>query len=49
MQEESKTVLPNANTYRPHQEGGVEHLTFAEECRRAAESAAKQSTRKDSQ
>jgi hypothetical protein len=39
-------ILPGVNTQPPHQESGVDQMSFAEEARRAAESAAKQSSPK---
>jgi hypothetical protein len=40
-------MLPGVNLTPKNVESGVEHMSFAEEARRAAESAAKQSTKKD--
>jgi hypothetical protein len=46
MTEGSTTVLPLANTNRPHVETGVEHMSLVEEAQRAAKEAEKQSTKK---
>ena len=45
MNEHSTTMLPGANTHRPHVETGViEHLTPIEEAQRAAQEAERVST-----
>lgn len=46
MQEGSTTVIPNANTHRPHVESGVEAMTIEEEAIRANREAERQSSPK---
>lgn len=46
MNETSQTLIPGATLYKPHVENAVETMSFAEEARRAAESANKQSTKR---
>jgi hypothetical protein len=46
MIESSKTLIPGASIYKPHQESGVERLSLIEEAQRAAKEAEKQSTKK---
>jgi hypothetical protein len=46
MQEGSTTLIPGANIYKPHVEGGVTPLSLLEEALRANVEAAKQSMKK---
>jgi len=47
LNEKSVTIIPCARIQPQHIESGVDPLSFAEEFKQAAESAAKQSTKKD--
>ena len=48
MVESSKTIVPEANIYKPHQEtGDTNDTTFEQWCKFTAQEAAKQSTKRD--
>lgn len=46
MNEHSQTLIPGANTHRPHVETGIEPMSLVEEAQRAAKEAEKQSTKR---